>query len=183
MREVATSVEAKEVSYDTVNSHPRWFAAYTIPRHEKHVHELLTERGVENFLPLYRATRQWKKSRPVVLDLPLFPTYVFVRIAQMARGTVLGMPGVVSIVGAPNKPWPLPDSEMEGLRLGIQTHKMEPHPYLNFGERVRIRSGLMTGVEGILVRKKNEFRVVLTIDTIMRSVAVEVGVDDVEAAA
>jgi transcription antitermination factor NusG len=183
MREVATSVEEKEVSYDTENSHPRWFAAYTIPRHEKHVHELLTERGVENFLPLYRAARQWKKSRPVVLDLPLFPTYVFVRIAQGARGTVLGMPGVVSIVGSRNKPWPLPDSEMEGLRLGIQTHKMEPHPYLNFGERVRIRSGLMAGIEGILIRKKNEFRVVLTIDTIMRSVAVEVGVDDVEAAA
>ena len=128
MREGATSVQEKEMSNGTVNSPPQWFAAYTMPRHEKHVQELLTERGVENFLPLYRATRQWKKSCPAVLDLPLFPTYVFVRIAQMARGTVLGMPGVVSIVGSPNKPWPLPDSEMEGLRLGIQTHKMEPLP-------------------------------------------------------
>jgi transcription antitermination factor NusG len=183
IREVATSVEENEVSYGTVNSRPQWFAAYTIPRHEKHVQELLTERGIENFLPLYRATRLWKKSCPTVLDLPLFPACVFVRIAQMARGTILGMPGVVSIVGSPNKPWPLPDSEMEGLRLGIQTQKIEPHPYSKFGERVRIKSGLMSGVEGILIRKKNEFRVVLTIDTIMRSVAVEVDVDDIEAAA
>jgi transcription antitermination factor NusG len=175
--------EMRVVATSTVNSRPQWFAAYTIPRHEKHVQELLTERGIENFLPLYRSTRQWKKSSPAVLDLPLFPTYVFVRIEQMARGTVLGMPGVVSIVGSPNKPWPLPDSEMEGLRLGIQTQKIEPHPYLRFGERVRIKSGLMCGVEGILIRKKNEFRVVLTLDTIMRSVAVEVNVDDIEAAA
>jgi transcription antitermination factor NusG len=107
---------------------------------------------------------------------------VFVRIAQMARGNVLGMPGVLSIVGSPKNPWPLPDSEIEALRLGIQTHKFEPHTYLNFGERVRIKTGLMTGVEGILIRKKDEFRVVLTIDTIMRSVAVEVDVHDVEAA-
>jgi transcription antitermination factor NusG len=180
--ELATSVQENDLSYGTADCGPQWFAAYTIPRHEKHVQELLTERGIENLLPLYRATRQWKKSSLAVLDLPLFPTYIFVRIAQTARGTVLGMPGVVSIVGSPNKPWPLPDSEMEALRLGTQTHKIEPHPYLKLGERVRIKAGLMAGVEGILIRRNNEFRVVLSIDTIMRSVAVEVDVDDIGAA-
>ena len=88
---------------------PRWFALYTTPRHEKHVSEMLAQRQIETFLPLYRTTRRWKKSRPVVLELPLFPTYVFVRIAREARGAVLGMPGVLSIVGSAREPWPLPD--------------------------------------------------------------------------
>ena len=100
---------------------PRWFALYTTPRHEKHVSEILAERQIETFLPLYRTTRQWKKSRPVVLELPLFPTYVFVRIARQARGAVLGMPGVLSIVGSSREPWPLPDLEIEALRSGLQS--------------------------------------------------------------
>jgi len=162
---------------------PQWFAAYMIPRHEKHVAELLTERGIETFVPLYRTSRQWKKSCPVVLELPLFPTYVFVRIGSRLRGAVLGLPGVISIVGSSKEPWPLPDVEIEALRRGIQTRKVEPHPYLKVGEKVRIKAGIMAGVEGILVRKKNEFRVVLSLDAIMQSVAVEVDADDLEPAA
>ena len=161
-------------------SRTQWFAAYTTPRHEKHVAEMLTERGIETFLPLHRTARQWKKSSPVILELPLFPTYVFVRIARNARGTVLGIPGVLSIVGSPREPWPLPDFEIEVLRRGILTRKIEPHPYLNVGEKVRVKSGAMAGVEGILIRKKNEFRVVLSLDAIIRSVAVEVDADDLE---
>jgi transcription antitermination factor NusG len=163
-------------------SSPQWFAAYTTPRHEKYVSEMLTERRVETFLPLYRSARQWKKSCPVVLELPLFPTYVFVRIARNARGAVLSMPGVISIVGSSKEPWPLPECEIEALRQGMQTRKVEPHPYLKVGEKVRVKSGVMTGVEGILIRKKNEFRVVLSLDAIMQSVAVEVGADDLEPA-
>jgi len=160
----------------------RWFARYTTPRHEKHVSEMLAQRQIETFLPLYRTTRRWKKSRPVVLDLPLFPTYVFVRIAREVRGAVLSTPGVLSIVGSGREPWPLPDPEIEAIRLGLQMRKIEPHPYLAVGERVRIKSGVMTGVEGILVRKKNDLRVVLSLDVIMRSVAVEVDADDIEPA-
>jgi transcription antitermination factor NusG len=74
----------------------------------------------------------------------------------------------------------LPDVEIDALRRGMQTRKVEPHPYLKVGERVRVKAGMMTGVEGILVRKKNEFRVVLTLDAIMQSVAVEVDADDLE---
>lgn len=159
---------------------PQWFAAYTTPRHEKYVSEMLTERRVETFLPLYRSGRQWKKSSPVVLELPLFPTYVFVRIARNARAAVLSMPGVISIVGSSKDPWPLPDREIEALRLGMQAHKIEPHPYLRIGERVRVKSGVMAGVEGVLTRKKNEFRVILAFDAIMRSVSVEVDADDLE---
>ncbi len=159
---------------------PQWFAAYTTPRHEKHIAELLAERGVETFLPLYRTVRQWKKSSPTTLELPLFPCYLFVRIGRSARGTVLGMPGVLSIVGSPKEPWPLPHFEIDALRLGAQMGKVEPHPYLRVGERVRIKTGSMAGIEGILVRKKNEFRFVLTLEVIMRSVAVEVDANDLE---
>jgi transcription antitermination factor NusG len=157
-----------------------WYAAYTTPRHEKHVAELLAERDIETFLPLYRTVRQWKKSCPILLELPLFPCYLFVRVRRSARGSVLSMPGVVSIVGSPKEPWPLPHFEIEALRLGAQMGKIEPHPYLKVGERVRITTGSMVGVQGILVRKKNQFRFVLTLDAIMRSVAVEVDANDLE---
>lgn len=159
---------------------PQWFALYTTPRHEKHVSDMLSQRLIETFLPLYRTTRQWKKSRPEVLELPLFPTYVFVRIAREVRGAVLSVPGVLSIVGSAREPWSLPDLEIDALRSGLLEGKIEPHPYLTVGERVRIKAGLMAGVEGILVRKKNDFRVVLSLDAIMQSVAVEVDADNIE---
>jgi transcription antitermination factor NusG len=178
--ERATSIEINGPFCAGPETSPRWFALYTTPRHEKHVSEILAQRQIETFLPLYRTTRRWKKSRPVDLELPLFPTYVFVRIAQGARGAVLGMPGVVSIVGSAREPWPVPDPDIEAIRLGLQMGKIEPHPYLTVGERVRIKAGVMTGVEGVLVRKKNALRVVLSLDAIMRSVALEVDADDIE---
>jgi transcription antitermination factor NusG len=178
--ELTTGLKNNGILYAAVDSSPQWFAVYTTPRHEKHVSELLTERRIETFLPLYRAARQWKKSCPVVLDLPLFPTYVFVRLARRARGAVLGLPGVLSIVGSAREPWPLPDLEIEALRSGLHLRKVEPHPYLKVGEKVRIKAGAMAGVEGLLVRKKNDFRVVLTLDMLMQSVAVEVDADDLE---
>jgi len=174
------SVDNSGVLTASADTLPRWFAVYTTPRHEKHVSEILAERQIETFLPLYRANRQWKKSSPVVLDLPLFPTYVFVRIARQARGVVLGTPGVLSIVGSSKEAWPLPELEIDALRSGLLERKIEPHPYLVVGERVRIMAGVMTGVEGVLVRKKNYLRVVLSLDTIMRSVAVEVNANDIE---
>jgi transcription antitermination factor NusG len=164
----------------TGDSPPQWFAAYTTPRHEKHVAEMLAERNIESFLPLYRTVRQWKKSSPVTLEMPLFPCYLFVQIRRAARGTVLGLPGVVSIVGSAKEPWPLPELEIEALQLGVQTGKVEPHPYLNVGDKVRIKAGSMAGVEGILVHRRNQMRFVLTLDAIMRSVSVEVDADDLE---
>jgi transcription antitermination factor NusG len=159
---------------------PRWFAVYTTPRHEKHVSGILAERGIDTFLPLYRTTRQWKKSRSMTLELPLFPAYVFVRIVRQARGSVLGTPGVLSIVGSSREAWPLPDLEIDALRSGLLERRVEPHPFLVVGERVRIIAGVMAGIEGVLVRKKNDLRVVLSLDTIMRSVAVEVNANEIE---
>src|ERR1700723_3594193 len=78
----------------------QWFAAYTTPRHKKHVSQALAERNIETFLPLYKTVRQWKKSSPITLELPLFPCYVFIHITRANRGAVLGLPGVISIVGS-----------------------------------------------------------------------------------
>jgi transcription antitermination factor NusG len=182
IREQEISIDNSGVLTASADTLPRWFAVYTTPRHEKHVSEILAERQIETFLPLYRANRQWKKSSPVVLDLPLFPTYVFVRIERKSRGVILGTPGVLSIVGSSKEAWPLPDLEIDALRSGLLERKIEPHPYLVVGERVRIMAGVMAGVEGVLVRKKSDLRVVLSLDTIMRSVAVEVNADDIEPA-
>jgi transcription antitermination factor NusG len=157
-----------------------WFAVYTAHRHEKRVSELLLDRKIETVLPLYRVNRQWKKRAAVVLELPLFPCYLFVNISRAERGTVLGVPGVVSIVGSPSEPWPLRTCEVEALRLGTKMGVVEPHPYLKVGEKVRIKNGPMAGIEGILARKKNGLRVVLTLEVIMRSVVIEVDANDIE---
>jgi len=153
---------------------PRWYAAYTCARHEKRVAQQLERRSVELFLPLYEAVHRWKNGR-ARLQLPLFPSYVFVRIALKDRLRVLEIPSVVRLVGFNGLPTALPDEEMEALRNGLARQlRAEPHPYLKVGRRVRIRSGPFVGLEGILVRRKGNLRVVLSIDLIMRSVVLDV---------
>jgi transcription antitermination factor NusG len=159
---------------------PHWYAAYTCARHEKRVGEQLERKGVEFFLPLYTTRRRWK-DRSVDLALPLFPGYVFVRIPLRERLRVLEIPSVVRLVGSEGQPTPLPDREVDTLRDGLALRlKAEPHPYLRVGRKVRICNGPLQGSEGILVRHKDQFRVVLSIELIMRSVAVEVDAADVE---
>jgi transcription antitermination factor NusG len=160
--------------------HAQWFAAYTSSRHEKRVALHFAEREIEAFLPLYATRHRWKNRCEVMVELPLFPNYVFVRMAARERVRILEVPGVLALVGAGRTPAPLPDFEIETLRSGVGQRRVEPHPYLVIGERVRIKAGPMTGMEGVLVRKKNNFRVVLALDVIMRSVAVEVDAEDLE---
>jgi transcription antitermination factor NusG len=160
-----------------------WFAAYTNSHHEKRVASHFAERQIESFLPLYATRHRWKNRCEMNLELPLFPNYVFVRIDSRERVRVLEVPGVLSLVGFGRTLAPLPDFEIEALRSGLGQRKIEPHPYLVIGERVRIKAGPMTGMEGVLVRKKNNFRVVLALDVIMQCVAVEVDADDLEPAA
>jgi len=164
------------------NFSANWFAAYTNSHHEKSVASHFAERQIESFLPLYATLHRWKNRCEVNLELPLFPNYVFVRIDPRKRVRVLEVPGVVSLVGFGRNLAPLPDFEIEALRSGLGKRKIEPHPYLVIGERVRIKSGPMTGMEGVLVRKRSNFRVVLALELIMQSVAVEVDADDLEPA-
>jgi transcription antitermination factor NusG len=158
----------------------RWYAAYTAPRHEKRVTQQMDERRIDCFLPLYRSLRRWK-DRSKQLDLPLFPGYVFVHLALQDRLQVLQMPGVVQLVSFCGVPAALPDADIEGLRSGLSGDvHAEPHPYLAAGRRVRVRSGAVAGMEGILVRRKHKFRVVLSISLIQRAVAIEVDEADIE---
>jgi transcription antitermination factor NusG len=156
----------------------RWFAAYTTPRHEKHVSQQMRQRGIQNFLPLYKSLRRWKDRR-TELELPIFPGYVFVRIAPRERLGVLQSPGVVYLVSFQGRPAPLPDVEIDTLQRQL-SQRFQPHPFLTVGRRVRVHSGPMAGVEGILIRKKEKFRIVISIQLIRQSVAIEVDQSDVE---
>ena len=161
---------------------PRWFAAYTAPRHEKHVSQQMRRRGIQNFLPLYKSVRRWKDRRKE-LELPIFPGYLFVRIAPRERLNVLQSPGVVHLVSFQGRPAPLPDAEIEILQRQLsQNAGFQPHPFLTVGRRVRVHSGPLAGVEGILVRRKDKCRVVVSIELIRQSVAMEIDQFDVEPA-
>jgi transcription antitermination factor NusG len=161
---------------------PRWYALYTCANHEKRVAEQLALRSVQHLLPLYEAVRRWKDRR-VRLELPLFPGYLFVRTHLRERLRILEIPSAVRLVGFDGHPVPLPEEEIEALRCGLEQQvRAEPCPYLKIGRRVRVKSGPLQGAEGVLVRKKHSLRVVLSIDLIMRSIAVEVDAADLEPA-
>lgn len=157
-----------------------WYAAYTNARHEKVITQQLQQRQVETFLPLYRSWHRWKDRRKQV-ELALFPSYVFVKIAAQERLRVLQVPGVVSLVTFNGQLAALPEHEINALRSGLDKDIcVEPHPYLRIGRRVRVVAGPMAGTEGILSRKKDKSRVIISIDVLMRSIAVEVDACDLE---
>jgi transcription antitermination factor NusG len=164
---------------DTHTAH--WYAAYTNARHEKVVAQQLQQRQVETFVPLYRSWHRWKDRRKQV-ELALFPSYVFVRIAARERLCVLQVPGVVNLVSFNGQLAALPEHEINALRNGLDNDiYAEPHPYLRIGRRVRVVAGPMAGTEGILSRKKDKCRVIISIEVLMRSIAVEVDGADLEA--
>lgn len=178
--DVRAAVPGAQVGSE-VTSSARWFALYTTCRHEKRIAQHLSQREIEHYLPLYQADRKWRDGSRVTLDLPLFPGYIFVRIQRSQRVSVLSVPGALSVVGGTGgEPAPLPDGAIEALRWGLIEHRVEPHPLLRVGQFARIRSGAFAGMEGIVVRKKSGFRVVLTLEQIMQSVAVELDEEDVE---
>ena len=166
-------------SNSSQSSEPRWYAVYTRSRHEHSVAMQLDARGVEFFLPECKVTRHWH-DRTVRTNLPLFPSYVFVRIAFRECRRVLLVPGIVHVVGIKGQPTPLPIEEIETLRRGLSSLPAEPHPFLNEGTRVRIISGPLTGAQGIVLRRKQPYRLVLSIDLIQSSICVELEGDAVE---
>ncbi len=153
---------------------PFWYAAYTRANHERRVAQQLAERGVENFLPQYESVRNWK-DRKVRLQMPLFPGYVFVHLALQNRLQVLQVPGVACLVGFAGRPVAVPEEEFANIRFCVN-HGMraEPYPYLKSGTQVRVRSGPLKGTQGIVVRRKNRSRLVVSIELIQRAVAVDV---------
>lgn len=157
-----------------------WFAVFTTPRHEKRVEEHFRVREIESFLPLCRIRREWKDGSKVTVQIPLFPNYIFVHIERSERVPVLEVPGVLSIVGGGRESMSISGSYIYGLQEGLRQGKIEPHSHLTAGMRVRIRSGVMAGMEGILLRKRSDLRVVLTLQMIMKSIKVEVEMDEIE---
>jgi transcription antitermination factor NusG len=158
----------------------RWYAISVRPRHERVVTRHLAERGLHYFLPVYRSIRRWKDRRKE-LELALFPGYVFVNLNLRDRLGVLQAPGVVQFVTFQGQPAAVPDSEIRRLESGISAGlRPQPHPYLQRGKKVRVKSGPLADAEGIMIRRKDGFRLVLSIDLLMRSVVLEVDESDVE---
>ena len=162
--------------------HPKWYVVYTWPRHEKKVAQHFEERGISHFLPLQTSVHKWNKKSATV-SLPLFPGYVFVQASRRNRHLPLTVPGVVHFVGTASAPAEIPVEEMEFLRDAVRMKRnIEPHPYLAPGNRVRIASGPMSGLTGVIQRTATGCRIVISVDMIMRSVAVEVDAASLKAA-
>ena len=157
-----------------------WHAVFTLPQNEKSVVKHLEVRDIESFLPTYETIRVWKNRQRMKVILPLFPTYVFVRISSRERATVLQSPGVLQIVGNRREYVPLLDSEVEFLRSESFRQRIEPYRELVIGEKVRIKSGVLQGVQGTLVRKSSGMQFVLTLELINQHAAIQVHAEDLE---
>ena len=158
----------------------RWYAVSVRPRYEKLATRHLEHQGVNCFLPVYRSVRRWKDRRKE-LDMALFPGYVFVNLNARDRLGVLQAPGVLRFVTFQGQPAAVPDCEIRALESSMFAGvRPQPHPYLSKGRKVRVKSGPLVDAEGIMIRRKEGFRLVLSIELIMRSVILEVDEADVE---
>jgi transcription antitermination factor NusG len=157
-----------------------WYAVHTRHQHEKNVARVLAGKGFEAFLPLYTAVHRWK-DRDKQLSLPLFPCYVFLRSPLERWQPILTTPGVHSVLGFGGKRSMIPDLEVEAIRRMVGSPlRAEPHPFLKCGDRVQLRAGPLQGLEGILLRKKSLWKLVVSVEMLQRSVAVEVDASMVE---
>jgi len=153
------------------------------PQHEKAVVEQLQAKALDAYVPLYRAKHRWS-DRAKTVELPLFPRYVFCRIGSGERSKVLTTMGVTSIVGFNGKPCPVPDEEIAAVKTMVRSGlALKVWPSLGVGQRIRIREGAMAGLEGILVREKTSYRIVVNLELLNRGVAVEVDRDNLESVA
>jgi transcription antitermination factor NusG len=157
-----------------------WYAIYTRHQHEKIVDQVLTHKGFRTFLPLCATTHKWK-DRTKALSLPLFPCYVFIKGGIERRLQLVTTPGIFGLVSSGGQPAAIPEAEIEAIRLVIESGTpVEAHPFLICGKRVRVKCGPLAGVEGILVRKKNISRLVLSVEMLGTAAAIEVEAFQVE---
>jgi len=157
-----------------------WYAIYTRHQHEKAVAQCLTGKGFQVFLPLYADLRR-RKDRTKLLALPLFPCYVFVNGGLDRRGDIVITPGIHALVSNSGQPAAIPNGEIDALRRAMDSGaQVEPHPLMKCGDRVRVKCGFLRELEGILVRKRNIYRLVLSVEMLGKAVAVEVDAVTVE---
>ena len=151
-----------------------WYAVYTRANVEKRVAQQFAGHAVEHFLPQYESVRRWKDRR-VRLQMPLFPGYLFVHLALQDRLHILQVPGVVRLVGFEGGPTPIPEKDLERVRVLLgEGWRAEPHPYLKTGRRARVVCGPLAGMEGIVMQRRNRSRLVLSFELLQRSIAIEV---------
>ena len=159
---------------------PNWYALFTRYQHEKLVALSLSNKTYEIYLPLCNSTRRWQ-DRSKQLWQPLFPSYVFVREGMDRQLQILSTPGVVHIVRFGGRPAIISQAQLDAVKKILESHAaIEPHPYLACGDRVRVKSGSLAGLEGILIRKKNLARLVISMQMLGRSAAVEVELANTE---
>ena len=158
-----------------------WYALHTRHQHEKMVDQILTNKGFNTFLPLYATTHNWK-DRTKALSLPLFPCYVFLKGGIQRRLQILTTPGIYGLVSSAGQPSAIPDIEIEAIRRVVESGTpVEAYPFLKCGNWVRVKCGPLTGIEGILVRKKNISRLVLSVEILGTAASIEVAAFQVEA--
>jgi transcription antitermination factor NusG len=159
-----------------------WYAVYTNARHENAVADHLMSKEIEVFLPTITVVRSWK-DRKTKLQTPAFPSYVFTKICLSERGRVISVPGVVRILSFNGVPARLDEAEIENIRLCHRRGAlMEARPLFGVGERVRVRSGPLEGLEGFVSRCKDERRLIVPLSHINQSLAVQVAIDLLEPA-
>jgi transcription antitermination factor NusG len=157
-----------------------WHALYTRYQHEKSVTAILSEKGFEVFCPMYPEVHRWKDRKKEV-NLPLFPGYLFFADGLERKIDLLSTPGVSAIVSIGNSPAVVPEEEISALRIAADSsRRMAPHPYLKEGDKLRVKSGPLAGVEGILQRWKDVYRLVLSVELLGRAVSVEVDLSDLQ---
>jgi transcription antitermination factor NusG len=159
---------------------PKWYALYTSANHERRVAQQLALRCIEHFLPQFESVRRWKDRR-VKLQMPLFPGYVFVHLAIENRLSVLQVPGVAKLVGFHGQPAVVLDDDICKVREFLcRGFRAEPHPFLTVGRRVSVKSGPLAGMEGMVLRRKNRSRFVISFPLLQRAVAVDLDAVDLE---
>ena len=153
---------------------PNWYAIQTRSRHEKVVRDQLAAKSITHLLPLWRKRSVWK-DRVKHVEVPLFSGYLFGYFALQDKIAVLETVGVARLVGINGKPLPIPEEQIAAVRT-LMEHRLpcSPHPYLVEGMRVRIKSGLLAGTEGILIQKKQRHRLVINVDVIQQAMTIEV---------
>lgn len=171
--------EANDVLVERLE-HPCWYALHTRSRHEKVARDQLVAKGVTTLLPLWRKRSIWK-DRVKMIEVPLFSGYLFCHFPLKYRIEVLQTVGVVRIVGLNGQPIAVPEEQIQAVQTMVtQQLHYDPHPFLQEGMRVRVKHGMLAGAEGILITKKNHYRLVVSIDLIQKSVAVDIDSADIE---
>jgi transcription antitermination factor NusG len=151
-----------------------WFALRVKPNHEKPVAAALRGKGLQEFLPLLRSRRQWS-DRVKMMDLPLFPGYLFCRLNLEDRMPLLTTPGFLYIVGIGRNPEPVEESEILAIQSVLRSgFPVTPWPSLIVGQRVQLKHGPLRGLEGVLTRIANQHRIYVSVTLLKRSISVEV---------